>query len=130
MGQMTVGILYGCVAPPMENDADGEGLYDLVDRWEKAKGIKPFDANKAKVRVETEGGKDLIGVWVAVGGSGEDGVPYFVEQAMELGDVSYRFATRIKTAEKLWHRFADWAAKAEGIKLPLPRLWLTPCEVA
>src|SRR5262245_22127562 len=124
MGQMTVGILLGCEAPalPVTGD-DPEPLYDLICRWEGARRIT-LAGKEPKVRVESEGGKDLLGVWVAVGGGGEDGAPYFTERCMPLADVPNACARSIARAEKLWYRFAAWAEKHEGLKLPLPRLWL------
>jgi hypothetical protein len=132
MGQMVVGILYGVEAPevPARGDEDpDEGAGNLVYRWEKAKKIT-WDKPGPKVRFEREGGVDLLGVWVAVGGSGEDGAPHFLDEAVPLASAADLFRERIARAEKLWARFAAWAEKNEGLSLPLPKLWLTPTETA
>lgn len=133
MGQMANGILYGVEAPELPTPAgweegDDSPAYDLILRWENAQGIS-WGTPGPKVRHEAEGGKELIGVWVACGGSGEDGAPYFMDEAMRLADVERVYAKAIARAAKLWKRFASWAKK-EGVTLPEPTLWLTPCEVA
>ena len=129
MGQMALGILYGVEAPDDLPHEDGEGgAYRLLMRWGEAKGIK-WTSGGPKVRAKSEGGTSLLGVWVAVGGGGEDGAAHFLEQCMLLADVANVYARNISKAEKLWQRFAAWAEK-EGVKLPPAKLWLTPCEVA
>ncbi len=131
MGQMTNGILYGCEAPDIpraDPDDDDSAAYQLVRRWEKVKGIG-WASRGLRVRLESEGGKELLGVW-AVGGSGEDGAPYFLEACLPLDMVSTVYAKDIAKAKKIWDRFATYCAKKEGIALPPAALWLTPCEVA
>jgi hypothetical protein len=123
MGQMANGILYGCVAPALPDDEYGERWHNLIMRWDK-------HSAKRHIRLETEGGRNLIGVWVAVGGGGEDDAPYFLDACVPLDEIELVFAQSIKTAEKLWQRFATQIAKKEGIELPAPTLWLTPCETA
>lgn len=130
MGQRASGILYGCECPVLPNDEDGEAASDLIGRWEKAQGINWLKRDKPAIRHEADGDIDLFGVWVAVGGSGEDGAPYFLDEAMRLVDVEKAFAKRIATAKLLWKRFAAWVKKNEKIALPAPELWLTPCETA
>ena len=128
MGQQASGILYGCEAPELPGD-DGESIYDLVTRWENSKPPPPY-AGGLRIRIESEGGKTLLGVWVAVSGSGEDNTPYFPDRCMPLGQVVVVYQKSIAKAKKLWDRFAVWAAKKEGITLPAATLWLTPCETA
>lgn len=129
MGQMTLGILYGCEAPKLPETDSDEPLHDLICRWGKANRIK-WDSRSPKVRNETEGGKDLLGVWVAVGASGEDGAADLDDACMPLSYVPVAFAKNIAKAAKLWARFAAWVLAKEGITLAEPVLWLTPCEVA
>ena len=130
MGQRAIGLLYGVEAPklPVTEDAP-EPLEDLVDRWAKAKGI-PWCRTGQCIRVESEGGTDLLGVWVAVGGSGEDGVPYFLDNCVRMDKVAVVFAKSITKAKKLWDRFAAHVQRKEGITLPPAALWLTTCETA
>jgi hypothetical protein len=135
MGQRANGILYGCEAPEAlaateENEEPiYEPIYDLISEWCKANKI-PFFGPGLHIRHENAGGKDLLGVWVAVGGSGEDGPAYFIEEAMLLSQVERVYAKNIAAATKLWKRFAAWVKKAKKIVLTEPALWLTPCEVA
>lgn len=130
MGQRALGILYGSEMPNLPNDEDGDAPYDLIRRWENYAKVDRSSRQGPRIRCERESSKELIGVWVAVGGSGEDDAPYLVDEAMRLADVEDAFGKQIKIAEKLWKKFAAWAAKKEAVKLPEPTLWLTPCEVA
>lgn len=132
MGQQAVGILYGCKSPELPNDDDGEAMCDLISRWEKfAKVPRDWSSKRLRIREENEGGKSLLGAWVAVGGSGEDNVPYFLEECMTVSAISDHFAAPIRQAAKLWKQFAAYIAKHEkGVKLSKPELWLTPCETA
>jgi hypothetical protein len=129
MGQSATGILYGCEAPEFSNDDDGEAAYDVIRRWEKSQGIN-WTGGGARVRCESEGDKQLIGIWIAVGGSGEDDAPYFVDGCIRLADFEKHFGKQIKIARALWKRFAKYVAKNEKIDLPAAELWITPCEVA
>ena len=128
MGQMTVGILYGCEAPMMPDVDDEPGAYDLICRWEVAKKIG-WTTKGPKIHLEREGGVDLIGVWIAVGASGEDDAPS-LKTAFLIHHAGDQYHKRYTQAEKLWNRFAAWTEKTDGLKLPLPKLWLTPAEVA
>lgn len=131
MGQRAVGILYGCELPELPNNDDGEAPYDLISRWDKfAKINASLGRESPRIRFEREGEKDLIGVWVAVGGSGEDNTPYFLDECCRLDQVEKVFTKQIKACEKLWNKFAKYAAKHESLALDPPALWLTPCEVA
>jgi hypothetical protein len=130
MGQQAVGILYGCEAPELPEVSSGEHpAYEVLMRWEKAERVD-WLAEKPRIRFEHEGGKSLLGVWIAVGGSGEDGAPYFLEQCLTLDQVPAAFTKQIDKAAKLWGRFAEFVARTEGVTLPEPKLWLTPCETA
>jgi len=127
MGQMTAGILYGVEAPKPLDNLDGEALYDIVEGFNL---YAKIDWGKPRIRVEREGGKTLLGVWVAVGGGGDDGVPYFPDCCTRLKLIDDAFDRRASRAKKLWSRFARWLAKKHKIDLPVAELWLTPCEVA
>ena len=134
MGQMVNGLLYGCKAPDVPPpdgwvEGDDSPAYQLVQRWEKANRVS-WSTVGPRIHCESEGGKELLGVWVAVGGSGEDGAEYFLDTAISLDAVPDVFAGAIKRAAKLWGRFAAWCQTKEGIVLPAPQLWLTPCETA
>src|ERR1700723_2047026 len=107
MGQQTVGILYGCKAPMRGRDGEDHPAWNLIDKWEKEKKIT-WSKKGPKIRFESEGGVDLIGVWVAVGGCGEDEAPYFLEKAALLDDVHVLFRSRMTLAQKLWNEFVQW----------------------
>lgn len=129
MGQRANGILFGCEAPELPDTFDSdEPIYDLICRWEEAKKIAWTDPG-LKIRHEHEGGRDLVGIWVAVGGSGEDGAPYFLDEAIPVDQVWRVFRKPLAKAEKLWARFSTWAKK-QGVDFGDPCLWLTPCETA
>jgi hypothetical protein len=129
MGQMAVGILYGCEAPDLPDD-DGESpFYDIIDAFHKQFKID-WLGDKLKIRLECEGDKELLGVWVAVGGSGEDAAAYFTDICIPLFQVGNVYMKEITKARKLWERFVKWLAKKHKIELPIATLWITPCEVA
>lgn len=130
MGQRAVGILYGCELPEFPNDDNGEAPYAIIDRWDKFAKIGISAKEGPRIRFEMEGEKDLIGVWVAVGGSGEDDAPYFLDECLRLDQVEKVFLERIKECKALWRKFSKYAAKHESLVLGDPSLWLTPCEVA
>lgn len=133
MGQRANGILYGCEAPEIPDD-DGESIYELLMRWEKAHKIT-WESKGPHIHVENESddGKTLIGVWVTVGGSGMDrydDAPYFLERCMTLNEVSRIFRDRIAKVKKVWERFAAHVLKKEKIVLGEAALWLAPTETA
>ncbi len=130
MGQMAVGILYGCEAPDIPRDEkDEEVFYDIVEEFNILH-AKIIDYEKPRIRVEREGNKTLIGVWIAVGGSGEDGAPYFVENCIPVDQIETVYEKSINKAKKLWARFVKYLYKKHQIELHIATLWLTPCEVA
>lgn len=130
MGQMAVGILYGCEAPRLsDEDEHEESWYVLVEAFNRHAKID-WLSEKPRIRLETEGGKALVGVWVSVGGSGEDGCPFFAEKSLPVDQVASVYQKSVKKAQKLWWRFAKWFAKNRSVELPSATLWITPCEVA
>lgn len=133
MGQIANGLLYGAKAPKLKDptgDGQYEAAYGLVSRWEKAQKIDWLKRDELRVRIESEGGELLVGVWVSCGGSGEDGTPYFVERAVAVDDIERVYKTDIARAKKLWDRFRAWAANTERVKFQSVKLWITPCETA
>lgn len=130
MGQTALGILFGCLAPSFEDE--DEGGYALVERWERFANVPYHDRDELRIRSEHPEGTDtdLIGVWIAVGGSGEDGAPYLGEIAIRLKDIETHFQAEKLKAQALWNRFVDFCLNQEKIKLAKPELWLISCEVA
>jgi hypothetical protein len=127
MGQQAIGLMYGCKPPKLPTTDSDEPLYDLICRFEKSVN---FTHGREQLQVRWEIDGDLLGVWVAVGGSGEDGAAYLLEKSMKLDDIKVEFETEIKAAKKLWDKFSKYVAAKEEIELDDAALWLTPCEVA
>ena len=127
MGQMAVGILYGCEAPKIAYGSDCEIFYDIIEKFNQDAKI---DWESPKVRLEGDDNKILVGVWVAVGGSGEDGAPFFVEECFPVDQINIVYKNRIDEAKKLWVDFVKYMMSKHDIKLPTATLWITTCEVA
>lgn len=127
-----MGILYGCPVPFCLEDAEADLVYDLISRWEKHAQVNPLARDERRVRNEHPEGTDtdLIGVWVAVGGSGEDGAPYLGEHALRVRDISKSYADSVADADALWQRFVKYCKDIENIDIPRADLWLISCEVA
>ena len=132
MGQTAMGILYGCPVPfCLEND-DADLVYELLSRWDEHVGTNPLARDELRVRSESPEGTNtyLLGVWIAVGGSGEDGAPYLGEHALRVKDISKWYAEQIALADALWQRFVTYCKDVEHIDIPEADLWLISCEVA
>lgn len=132
MGQTAMGILYGCLVPNCLKDDDADLVYELLSRWDEHVGTNWLARDELRVRNEWPEGTDtdLIGVWVAVGGSGEDGAPYLGECALRLKDIRKCYAKQIALADALWQRFVAYCKDVEKIDIPKADLWLISCEVA
>ncbi len=125
MGQMTMAVMLAVDAGEAPESMD-DGWYDLLGAYKAGRGPKPAtptgDADMP----------DLIGFWVAVGASGEDGYPY-LDQSFPLNLAGFLTVPEYKKAydraQKAWTKFAAWAEK-KGHKFGEPRLWLVQTEVA
>lgn len=131
MGQMTFAILLGCKMPKAprgktwwgdSKKVGEEYVYQdgILDRWEK----------KSTARARTDENANVIGFSVAVGASGEEGVPCLegpIALASFADDRRYKGA-RTK-ARKTWDRFAALCL-SEGVTMPEPTFWLVEIEVA
>lgn len=156
MGQMTVGIMLGIEVPEglALHDEDWDKPYDqhmgLLDRWERAcedevqalqakldakvraGKMAPWDARADKRYIPDEahdGTPQLLGFWVAVGASGEGGVPSLGTAPLGSIRTTEPYAKGYQRARRRWWRFARWA-RAQGVTLPKPRLWIAETEVA
>jgi hypothetical protein len=69
----------------------------------------------------------LLGFYVAVGGSGKDGLPFLT--GFPLDDVGSVFGKEIAAAKERWDRFAAWA-KEKGVDLPEAQLYFSETETA
>ena len=143
MGQMTYALMYGIeVQEGMvlrdEDSDESHGLLDLWERecageikaWEKRHPRKSYrDPSGDSVYVPDHPyeGLDIIGFYVAVGASGEAGVPDLGGCA--LSEAKAHYAAAYKAARRRWRRFAKWC-EAGGMTLPKARLYLTETEVA
>lgn len=158
MGQMTVGILYGCKPPKglvlrddfAETPEDAGLLYrcDMAFNDQIAArqaeidaacmatpGTMPYEFEGASAVFvpdwETDAEEELIGFWVAAGASGKNGLPTLGLIPVNAKRLCARepYATAYRNAVERWDRFAAWAA-TQGVKLPRAKLWVTQTEVA
>lgn len=129
MGQTCIGIIHGCISPKGVDwhgeDGERPDFTGVLGRWEKA---QKGTSNDQGITTFSDGDEYMVGVLVAVGGSGRDGVAYLGEKCDRLTDFSK--SDGAKEARKLWDRFSAWAAKNEKITLPAAELWLVPTETA
>ena len=130
MGQQAIGIFYGVDATGIGlRDEDGE--IEAKHKWERSIGHSWMNRDTLRIRSEWDGGKDLLGCWVSVGGSGEDGTPYFTERCFRAADLETEYAPQIEAAKALWGRFSAFMREHyPSVALGEPCLWITPCEVA
>jgi hypothetical protein len=126
MGQTVFGIMYGCRLPdPPRRCEDDLDIYTdrAVDRANTYEGGG----------VERDAG--LVGLWVAVGGSG-------IEHAARLDYVCVEFADKalrahpeigpfVRDAVKSWPEFVEHMQEVDVLlSRRKPKLWLTTTEVA
>lgn len=97
----------------------GEWVYEdgLLDKY-----------GTPRVRRDEDG--KVIGFSVAVGASGERGVPY-LSGPIDLANFTTdkRYAKALERARERWEHFAAFCA-VEGVAFPEPILWLVELEVA
>ncbi len=124
MGQMTTAILFGARTGKAPKSLGDDGWYGFARRF------NPGNGPPATTPTGDYEGPALIGIWVAVGGSGKPGCPD-LSQAFPLDDFAstklYRGAH--VRAKKAWAKFAAWAEE-QGHKFDEPQLWLVQTEVA
>lgn len=121
MGQECFGVMYGCEYTS-EDDATFEAIYDAANYY---KGPVP-------AATEYRGGRELIGLWVAVGGSGEKGAAYLNDVccAFTPRSLASKFPKEVQAAKEAWPAFVAHVEAKTGLKLGKPRLWLTTTETA
>jgi hypothetical protein len=124
MGQMTSAVMLAVDAGEAPESLGDEGWYDLLSRYKAGKGPAPDlpcgDTDK----------HNLIGFWIAVGASGEDGCPD-LDKSFPLDgftDVP-EYKKAHERARKAWGKFATWAA-SQGFTFCDPILWLVHTEVS
>ena len=142
MGQMTYAIMYGVEEDDGERWSGEDGDGGIIGAFRKH--CKPkIDARASKLHSApwnvahrfvpdyTSGDTDLraYGFWIAVGGSGERGIPDLASVAFNAASVRANYTESYARAKRRWRRFAKWCA-AEGHALDKARLWLVQTEVA
>lgn len=145
MGQMTTGIMLGIEVPKglvlcaedREDESDEDGVLEnwaeecapRVEALAAKLGCAPWQVEHRYVPdTECDGGRYLVGFWVAVGASGREGVPS-LEGAFPIDGVRQRFPKAHARAVRRWQRFARWL-RGRGFITPDAQLWLTTTEVA
>ena len=131
MGQMTFAVMLGC---PMPKAPDGKAWYgdseEVAGEWVWKDGI--FDIYKAGRGPEpkTEESNAIVGLFIAVGASGEDGCAP-LEGPIDLASVETvkAFAKPLKRARAAWVKFSAFCA-GQGAPLTDPRFYLVEVEVA
>lgn len=114
MGQSVATLMYGISnKTPGLFDSEGEPFWDGLD-WKDA----PRDAYEG----------DVIGYAVASSGCDDD--EGYLGETCLVADIEETHAKYIKAARKKWDKFAAWALKKHGKKLPPAALWITTDERA
>ena len=124
MGQTVFGIMYGCKVPAAPKGADPDIYSDSVG-----------DAAREYEGGDVEWDADLIGLWVAVGGSGKEHAAEFNYATVEFSDKALRAHSEIgefvKNAEECWPMFVEHMRKADlNLARRKPKLWLTTTDVS
>lgn len=119
------------MAPQSLADGD-DSVYMLIRRWDEHTNVDNRQRYAFRVRYEQPEGVEttLIGVWVAVGGSGEDGGADLAYIQLQLSKTQETFSEEFKKAKALWDHFTDYCFRYENISFTPAELWLTSCEVA
>ena len=107
MGQMTYAVMLGVDAGEAPESFGDDGWYALLDQY-TARGPAP-----RRPYGDTDN-RDLIGFWVAVGASGEEGCPDLdIGFPLDgfLAVPEYKKSHR--RAQKAWVKFAAWLVQTE-----------------
>lgn len=122
MGQWTHAVMLA-VAPGKAPELLEEGWSEFLDAYKAGRGPRP-DHHYGEDDLE------LLGFWVAVGGSGKDGCPDLTLGFPLDGFLSVpEYKESYDRAMKAWKRFNTWAAK-KGHQFGEPKLWLVQTEVS
>lgn len=124
MGQAAIGVMYGCRLPEgvdwFSDDLDVEHEFRVAMGWN-------YDSDFRSVSIEGVDDVPVIGVLVAVSGSGENG-------AADLW-LTRRFADiealpETAKARETWERFITWCGERQLDISATPELWLVTTETA
>lgn len=146
MGQSTYAIMYGVLEeelPPNAFGEDDSGYQEnkLVAAWQThcQPKIEAYDQrHPRKSWADPRGydvyvpqspyeGLEMIGFYVAIGGSGKPGIAEL--DGFVLADAKAAYPDHYKSARRRWNRFAKWA-RSNGYNMPRARLFLTVAETA
>ena len=124
MGQTVFGIMYGCKLPATSEDVDPDIYSDQVGDT-----AREYDGG------DVEWDADLIGLWVAVGGSGKEHAADFNYATVQFSEKALRAHVEIgefvHDAEEHWPAFVEHMREA-GVNLARrkPKLWLRSSGVS
>jgi hypothetical protein len=118
MGQSVVTVMYGIKASKELRNGDGENFWSV--------GAKRLDWDDSP-RNAYEG--CVVGFSVAVSGGCDNDEDYLGESCL-FADFAKQHAKAIARAKRRWDKFAEWALKVHGRKLPAAALWITTDERA
>lgn len=122
MGQSVIGIMYGCSFAGPENDVAYDRFYNVVDSWNGA------------LTAGLDEGAFLVGLWVAVGGSGMPKAAEFNYPRLPLSAEAFTadkaYASEAAAAQAEWDAFVVHVATSGVHLVDKPQLWLTTAEVA
>lgn len=124
MGQMTMAVMLAVDAGEAPESLGEDGWSTLLSKYARTRGVRPDRPNG-----DTDNW-NLIGFWIAVGASGEEGCPD-LDRSFPLDaflDVP-EYKKAYERARNAWENFAQWAA-SKGFQFGEPRLWLVQTEVA
>lgn len=127
MGQSAIGVMYGCKLPEgldvYGEESDGP---DLILEFQEAIGWK-YESDFRPVEVEGVDDVPVIGVLVAVSGSGENGAAD-LWPTRRFADIALLPET-VK-AQETWKQFVEWC-KVRKLEVPADaELWIVTTETA
>lgn len=118
MGQMTTAIMYAVEqVPPSDFE---EGWYTLIEEYKE---------KRCRLHAAGEDSGRLLGFYVAVGASGEEGVPVLVDCQLSNIAEAASYAPRIALVVKE-RDGVDKLARKMGVELGPWLLWIVQVEVA
>lgn len=121
MGQQVVALMWGISSKAKGLIVDGDYF------WEASEDSKKRYVGKDEPSLAYEGG--VCGYAVA-SGPGRDDDEGYLGTTTTLEAIHKTHATHIRRAQKKWDKFADWALKEHGKRLPKSALWITTDERA
>ena len=127
MGQSAIGVMYGCqLVEGLDLCGEESGGPDLLLQFQKVIGWK-YESDFRSVSVEGEDDIPVLGVLIAVSGSGREGAAD-LWTTQRLDDIA-SLPEAVK-AHETWERFVTWC-KERGLEIPASaELWIVTTETA